>query len=222
MAAARDALFKGMGGPQLIVRMEQLEWRTREGRDGYGWEAKATYGGDIDKFLLRTEGEGTRGASLDAGEIQSLWSHALNHLYNMEMGVRQDFGAGPKPTYAVAGLQGVAPYWVELEAALYLSHKGDVEARLKAAHDMRLTQKILLQPEIEVNLAAQNIPERQIGHGLSDISAGLRLRYEVVKEFAPYVGLLYERKLGRTADYARADGESADATQWVMGLTFWF
>ena len=222
MAAARAALLKGMGEKLSLVKVEQLEWRNHKGRDGYAWDAKAWYGGDIDKILLRSEGDGARGESLEKGEIQGLWSHAVNHLYNVELGVRQDFAAGPKPTYAVIGLQGDAPYWVELESALYVSHKGDIHARVKAAHDMRITQELLLQPAVEVNAALQDVPERHIGRGLEDIELGLRLRYEIVREFAPYIGLHYERKLGRTADFARADGESVGQTSLTIGVSFWF
>jgi len=122
----------------------------------------------------------------------------------------------------VVGIEGLAPYWFELDAQAFLSNKGDAHLRIEGSYDQRITQRLILQPAAEVNLAAQDVPELGIGSGVSDIELGLRLRYEIAREFAPYVGVNWERKLGGSADYARAAGDGASATSLVMGIRFWF
>ena len=136
--------------------------------------------------------------------------------------MRQDFRPRPERTYATIGIEGLAPYWFEVEGQLFVSTRGDAHARLEASYDQRITQRLILQPAMEVNVAAQDVPELGIGSGLSDIELGLRLRYEFAREFAPYVGVNWERKLGDTARYAQRVGDDPAATSLVMGLRFWF
>ena len=118
----------------------------------------------------------------------------------------------------VLGLQGLAPYWWEIDAAAFLSTKGDLTARVEAEYDQRITQRLILQPRMEIEFAASDIPELEIGSGLSSVEAGLRLRYEFRKEFAPYVGVEWRRAFGDTADYVEARGGDADDTRFVVGL----
>ena len=148
-------------------------------------------------------------------------SHAIGPWWDLQTGVRHDF-TGPDRTYAVIGVQGLAPYLFEVDAAAFLSHKGDVTARIEAELDQRITQRLILQPRAEVNLAAQDVPELGIGSGLDKAEIGLRLRYEISREFAPYIGVEQEWKAGRSADYARAAGEDASVTNFVVGVRFWF
>ncbi len=114
------------------------------------------------------------------------------------------------------------PYWFEVEASLFLSDRGDFFGRLEGSHDLRLTQRLILQPRIELELAAQNVPDANIGSGLSSAEFGLRLRYDIRKEFAPYIGVNFEKNFGKTADFARAAGEENDDTTVVIGLRAWF
>ena len=120
------------------------------------------------------------------------------------------------------GVEGLAPYWIEVDAAAFLSDKGDVTARVEAEHDMRLTQKLILQPRFELDFAAQDIPRQQIGSGLSSAELGLRLRYQIVPRFAPYIGVNYERAFGDTRRFRRLDGENPGGWQYVAGLRTWF
>jgi copper resistance protein B len=122
----------------------------------------------------------------------------------------------------VLGIEGLAPYWFEAEGTLFLSNKGDLLARAEGYYDQRITQDLVLQPRAELNFALQNIPENAIGSGLSTAEIGLRLRYERIREFAPYVGVSWERKLGRTADLARMRGEDTGGAHFVLGVRAWF
>ena len=223
MARARAAMIAEGGGMTYSQWMlDRLEYRAGKGADGYAWEGEGWVGGDINRFAVKSEGEGRFGGSLERAEVQALYSRAIDPWFNLQAGVRQDFGEGPDRSYAVIGIDGLAPYWFEVGAEAFLSTRGDAHLRLEASYDQRITQRLILQPAAEFNLAAQAVPELGIGAGPSDIELGLRLRYEIAREFAPYVGVNWERKLGDTADHARAAGEKPSATSLVIGLRAWF
>lgn len=223
MAKAREGLRHESGGmPASMLLVDRLEWRPGRGADGYAWEAEGWTGGDIDRFAFKTKGEGTFGGTVEQAEVQALWSHALDSWFNLQAGVRQDFRPEPRRTYAAIGIEGIAPYWFKLEGQAFLSNKGEVSARAEASYDQRITQSLIAQPAAEVNLSAQDVPELGIGSGVTSVELGLRLRYEIVREFAPYVGVNWERKVGRTADYARDEGENPDSLRLVAGIRFWF
>ena len=204
------------------VFVDQLEYRALRGSDGYGWKAQAWYGGDIDRVALTTEGEGELRHAPERAEVSLLWRRAAGPWFNLEAGVRHDFRPDPQRTYAVLGIEGLASYWIEVEGQLLVSSKGDVHARLGVSHDWRITQRLILQPEVEVNLAFQDVPQLGIGGGFERIEAGARLRYQLTREFGPYLGVNWESKLGGTARIARAGGERASAVSAVAGLRFWF
>ena len=223
MARARAAMIAEGGGVTYSQWMlDRLEYRAGKGADGYAWEGEGWIGGDINRFAVKSEGEGAFGGSLERAELQALYSRAIDPWFNLQAGVRQDLGEGPDRSYAVIGIDGLAPYWFEVGAEAFLSNRGDAHLRLEASYDQRLTQRLILQPAAEFNLAAQDVPELGIGAGPSDIELGLRLRYEIAREFAPYVGVNWERKLGDTANYARAAGDRPSATSLVIGLRAWF
>jgi copper resistance protein B len=223
MERARTVMMRENGGQTFATLMFNLaEYRVQQGRDGYHWDAEGWFGGDINRLTVKTEGEGSVGRRVDSAEVQALYSRAIGPYFNLQAGVRQDLGAGPRRTYAVAGFEGLAPYWFEVEGAVFLSDKGDVLARLEGYYDQRLTQRLILQPRAELNLSAQDIPAARFGAGLSNAELGLRLRYEIARQFAPYVGVVYEAKTGRTARYARADGDDPTTTSLVAGVRLWF
>ncbi|MET0239946.1 MAG: copper resistance protein B [Sphingobium sp.] len=223
MARARSALRYEEGGmPTSILLVDRLEGRPGPGADGYAWEADGWIGGDIDRFAFKTEGEGAFGGKAEQAEVQALWSHAIDPWFNVQAGVRQDFSPQPRRTHAVLGIEGLAPYWFELEGQVFLSNKGEVTARMEASYDQRITQRLILQPAAELNISAQDVPGLEMGSGITSIEAGLRLRYEIQREFAPYLGVHWERKMGATADYAIADGERPDTVRLVTGIRFWF
>jgi copper resistance protein B len=221
--APRARLYAEHGGGTISqVMIDRAEVRFASGRDSYVWDAEARFGGDIDKLAIKTEGEGDFGGTLDEAEVQALWSHAIGPYFDLQAGVRQDIGPGASPTHAVIGIEGLAPYWFDVEGALFLSQRGDVTARFEASYDQRITQRLILQPMAEIEAAFQHVPERSIGSGFSSVELGLRLRYEIAREFAPYVGVAWERKLGKTAGMARTAGEDPSRPAFVAGVRFWF
>ncbi|HEY9554080.1 MAG TPA: copper resistance protein B [Allosphingosinicella sp.] len=216
------ALIKEHGGFTTgIVLVDRLEYRALEGRDGYKWDGQGWYGGDYHKIWFKSEGEGGFGEAPEQAEVQLLYSRALDPWFNLQAGIRHDFRPYPERTHLVLGIQGLAPYWFEVDGQLFLSDKGDVTARFEAEYDQRITQKLILQPLVEFDLAAQDVPELGIGAGLSSVEAGLRLRYEFAPEFAPYIGVEYERKFGDTADFARTAGEDVGGWALLIGLRSW-
>ncbi|RDV01725.1 copper resistance protein B [Sphingorhabdus pulchriflava] len=223
MARSRDTLRRehGVFNGSMIL-FDLAEYQARKGGDGYRWEAEAWFGGDIDRFMVKTEGEGTFGEPIDDAEVQLLYSRAVAPYWNAHVGVRHDFRPDPSRTYAVVGIEGVAPYWFHLSGQLFLSDKGDFRARAEGSYDQRITQSLILSPRAEFNLSAQDMPAIGVGSGLTDVELGLRLRYEVRKEFAPYVGVEWSRKVGDTARYASAAGEDASVVNFVAGIRFWF
>lgn len=223
MAVARKRLYAEHGGGSVSkIMVDQAEVRVGRGDEAYVWDAEAWFGGDIDKLVVKSEGEGEFGGGFDTGEAQALWAHAIGPYFDVQAGIRQDFGPGASPTHAVIGFEGLAPYWFDIDGALFVSHKGDVTARFEGSYDQRITQRLILQPWTELNFAAQDIAERDVGAGLSSVELGVRLRYEIVRELAPYVGFVWERKVGKTARVARAAGEDASRPAVVAGVRFWF
>ena len=223
MADAREELRKSHGEMKTSkVMIDELEYRARGGRDGYAWDAQAWYGGDIDKLWLKSEGEGSLGRSPEGAEVQALWSRAVSPFFDLQLGLRHDFRPDPERTYLVAGVQGLAPYWFEVDAAAFLSDKGEVSARIEGEYDFRITQRLILQPRAELELAFQDVPELGIGSGPTKLEGGLRLRFEISPRFAPYLGVEYEQALGETADLRRASGEEAGGLSLLAGLRTWF
>ncbi|MXP15300.1 copper resistance protein B [Altererythrobacter confluentis] len=222
MQASRDALAQENGGMQTFwFQADRAEYRMGDGRDGYLWDVQAYYGGDLDKIWFKSEGEGSFGEAIEEAEFQALYSHAIGPYFDLQVGVRQDV-APQNRTYAVIGAQGLAPYLFEIDAAAFLSDRGDITARVEAELDQKITQRLILQPRLEINLAAQDVAELGIGTGLDSVEAGVRLRYEFAREFAPYIGIAHERKFGGSADFARLAGEDRSATNFVLGVRFWF
>lgn len=203
------------------VFIDRAETRVREGRDGYQIDAQGWYGGDIDKLWLKSEVEGSWGEKLEHAEVQALWSHAIDPWFDLQAGVRYDPQPGPNRSHLVLGVQGLAPYWWEVEGALFLSNKGDVTARAEAEYDLRITQKLILQPRAEVDLSFQDVPELAIGSGLANASLGARLRYQISPLVAPYVGIEYERAFGGTRRFLRGGGEDTGGFNLLAGVRLW-
>lgn len=223
MAEARRELRVAHGSITTYkILIDQLETRIRSGRDGYFLNAEAWYGGDINKLWLKSEIEGSFGEKPEQAEFQALWSHAIDPWFNFQGGVRYDAQPSSGRGHLVLGIQGLAPYWFEVDAAAFLSDKGNLTARFEAEYDQRLTRKLILQPRLELNFSLQDIPSERLGAGLSNFETGLRLRYEFVPEFAPYVGIEYDRALGDTARFNRAAGEDVGGWSLVLGVRAWF
>lgn len=220
MQRARGVLAAEHGGSRVSkVQADMLEWAP----DGnaFSWDVEGWYGGDLNRFAFKSEGEGESGEGVEAAEVQLLYSRAVARYTDLQFGLRYDLEPRSR-AYAVLAADAMFPYWFEAEGSLFLSEKGDLLARVEGSYDFRLAQRLVLQPRAELNFAAQDIPSSGIGSGLSNGEFGLRLRYEVRREFAPYIGVSYERTFGRSAEYARAAGKDVEATRFVVGLRTWF
>ncbi|MEQ1511001.1 MAG: copper resistance protein B [Sphingopyxis sp.] len=223
MAQSRKELAYEVGGMGYsLVMLDLAEVGFQKGRETYRFEGEAFTGGNINRFGVKFEGEGAFGGRLDDLELQALYSRAIAPYWNLQAGVRHDIKPDPSRTYIVAGVEGIAPYWFKVNAATFLSNKGEVRARVEASYDQRITQKLILQPRIEANFSFQDIAAIGVGAGLSDFEAGLRLRYEIKQEFAPYIGVEWRKQTGDTARFARLAGDDPDTLSVVAGVRIWF
>ena len=213
----------GMNDDPLLTMLvvEQLEIRATDGEDPLVWEAEGWIGKDLNKFWIKTEGEYVDDR-VEEAELQMLYSRALAPFWDLQLGWRHDIRPTPERDWLALGMKGLAPYYFDVDAALFIGDAGRTAARLQAEYEVMLTQKLILVPEIELNLHGKNDSDIGTGSGLSDIEAGLRLRYEVRREFAPYVGVNWTKLYGKTADFARDEGEDVDDVQLVFGVSFWF
>ena len=208
--------------PFWMVLSDRLEARFDDDIDSYVWDLQGWYGGDFNRLWLKTEGEGEQGERPESAELQALFSHKFTPFWDWQIGLRYDREPSPSRTHLVIGLQGVVPYEFEWDSALFVSETGDVSARIEAEYDLRITQRLIVQPRLEVNAAASDVPERGLGRGINSTEFGVRLRYEVRREFAPYIGVAWEKRYGNTADYARLGGEPTSMTSLVLGVRAWF
>ena len=223
MAMGRHHLMEFHGNQRFTKVMFNIaEAQLRKGSDGYEWDGEGWYGGDIDRLWVKSEGDGAFGRSVDRAEVQALYSHAVGPYFNFQGGIRYDFKPNPSRAYAVVAVEGIAPSFFDVEGALFLSNKGELLARADAYYDQRITQRLILQPRAEINLAAQSSRAIGVGAGLSDVEVGLRLRYDIRREFAPYVGVQYKRAFGDTRRYLREVGDDAGGWSLLTGVRFWF
>jgi len=205
-----------------MVNIQQLE--TRGGSDGANpWvlEADAWLGTDLNKLWLKADVEWVNG-NAEESELQLLYSRAIAPYWDLQVGWRGDLRPNPKRHWLALGIHGVAPYHFETDAALFVGKSGNVGARLTTEYEFMLTQRLRLIPEVSLNLYSKDDAEVGIGAGLSDINAGLRLGYDLSREFTPYIGVNYRRSFGNTADFLRDEGASTHDTQWVIGIRAWF
>lgn len=203
--------------------LDRLEYGADSGPDNYLWDAQGWIGGDIHRFWWKTEGEGaTRGGSPDSTEVQALYSRTISPFWNAQIGLRYDIDPNPDRGFAVLGLEGLLPYWLESDTAMFVSDDGDVSFRGAFSYELLLTQRLILQPRIEINLSAQRTPDYGLGSGLNNTTMGMRLRYQIRREFAPYIGVRWDRQYSETRDFARAEGSATSSTAFVVGLRAWY
>ncbi|SDR10400.1 copper resistance protein B [Pseudoxanthomonas sp. CF385] len=203
------------------VTFNRLEaWDADEGT-GQAWEGSAWFGTDTDRLWLRSEGERV-GGHTESADLEVLYGHSVSPWWDVVAGVKQDFKPGDARTWAAVGVQGMAPYRFEVSATAYVGEGGQVAANIEAEYTLRITNRLILQPLVEVDLAARDDIEYGIASGFTSIETGLRLRYEVTRRFAPYVGVVHERALGDTADLKRSADEPTRDTRIVAGIRIWF
>jgi copper resistance protein B len=191
------------------------------GEGTQAWKTQGWLGTDLHRAWLRSEGQG-RDGRLDHGDIELLYGRPVSPWWDLLAGVRHDFGAGATRDFLAIGVQGLAPYKIEVAATGYLGESGRTAARVELEYEARITARLVLQPSIEANLYGRDDPRRGLGSGLSTLESGLRLRYEFTRRFAPYIGVVREHAFGGTADLRRADGHPVSETRFVAGLRTWF
>ena len=192
-----------------------------EGENAFVWDLQGWVGDDYRKLWLKSEGKREDGSSKES-EVQLLYSRAWSAFLDWQLGVRFDQAPSPNRSYLVLGAQGLAPQWFEIDTALFLSDEGELSARVEAEYDLLLTQRLILQPRFEIEVSADDVPKRGIGRGVSKTELGIRLRYELHRKFAPYLGINWSRLGGNTADFARAIGEEVEDTSFIVGLRLWY
>lgn len=205
-------------GSLLLDRLERVH--TRDG-NAIAYDAQAWFGRDYNRLVIKAEGDYARDTLREA-RTELLWGHAIASYWDTQLGVRVDSGEGPDRSWLAFGVQGLSPYWFEVDATAYLGDGGRSAVRLGAEYELLLTQRLVLQPRAEINLYGRRDEPRGLGSGFTDAVAGVRLRYEISRQLAPYVGVEWAGKFGETADLARAGGEQSSETRWVAGLRFWF
>lgn len=217
-----DVMQMDDAGTRSMLLVDRLERSASSAGDyATAWEAEGWWGGDINRLWVKTEGEhGSDG--IEDGRFEALWSHAWTSFWNAQLGVRQDLGQGPNRQWAAVGVEGLAPYWFETQATFYAGEQGRTAVRLEASYELRFTQRLILQPKLELNLYGKDDPQRGMSSGLSDMEAGLRLRYEFSRKFAPYVGVSWACRFGNLDNLPGALDLHARETTWVAGVRFWF
>lgn len=203
------------------LMLDQLENRFSGNGNTLAWEAQYWVGGDFNKLWIKSEGNRTAGTTDDA-DAQLLYDRAISAFWDLQLGVRQDFGYAPSRSWAAFGVQGLAPYFVDIEVTGFIGPGGRTAARFRASYELLFTQRLILEPELETNLYGHNDPARRVGSGLSNIEFGLRLRYEFHRQFAPYAGVVYACSYGHTADYLQLVNEQSHETRFVAGVRIWF
>ena len=201
--------------------LNQNEGRFNGANTQYRWEGQGWAGTDYDKLWIKSEGTVSNGR-VDDGQQQFLYSRAVTTYFDLQGGLRSDIDSRPTRNWAAFGIQGLAPYFFDLQVTGFASSEGHLAAKLEASYDLLLTQQLILQPQVELNLYSKADPARLVGAGFSDIDTGLRLRYEFDRKFAPYIGVVYDGKFGQTANFARRASESTGSVRFAFGVRVWF
>ncbi|MBI4485366.1 MAG: copper resistance protein B [Acidobacteria bacterium] len=220
--------YTGMPGMEQADRIafgtllgDEIELLSGNEGSGTAWTGQAAYGGDLDKLWLRTQGLGIKGEPIDPTTgVEALWWRARSPFWGTLLGARQDFGPGAH-TWLAAGVEGIAPYWFHLQATGYVGDDGRLSGRLRASYDMLFTNRLILTPQLESNVYSRAEPDRELGAGVGNLELGLRLRYEMRRKFAPYIGYVWERSFAGTADARRAQADPVTEFRFVAGVRLW-
>ena len=204
-----------------MVLVDQLEVSNADDSNPWILNGQAWVGQDLKKLWFKAEVENTD-SKIEEAEIQALYSQAVAPFWDFQIGLRQDYRPDLNRTWGVIGLQGLAPYFFEIDGALFIGESGHTALRLGVEYELLFTQRLILTPEIDVDFYGQNDAEFGTGSGLSNVETGLRLRYEIRREFAPYIGVNWSKSFGNTAGFSRDEGEDVEDLQWVIGVRAWF
>jgi copper resistance protein B len=205
------------------VLFDQLEGRTNGPDNEFRWDGEGWIGTDMNKLWFKSEGFVEHGKASD-GDTEALYDRPIPYLryFDAQAGVRYDLDSDPGRTWGAVGIEGLAPMFFQFEPTFYFSNRDRFAGRLMGSYDLLITQRLILQPEIEMNFYSKRDPSRAIGSGLSDLDTGLRLRYEISRKFAPYIGVAYNGKFGEAADFTRAEGGIVNDVRFVFGIRVWY
>lgn len=211
-------------GVHSMLLVDNLEYSGQ--RDGdINWDLMAWFGGDWNRIWIKAEGEVPTDQSGFGAEAQLLYSRLISPFWEAQVGVRMDYllkdDQSDQRVFGVLSMEGLAPYWFEVEPSIYVSQDGDLSARFKASLDLRVTQRLIAQPSFEMNAALRSAPAFGVGEGINDLQPEFRLRYEITREFAPYLGVGWNRKIGETADFVESAGGNVSSWNAIVGLRFW-
>jgi copper resistance protein B len=203
--------------------LDQLEGRTNGRQNEFRWDGEGWIGTDMDKLWFKSEGFVENGRASD-GDTEALYDRPIDRLryFDFQAGVRYDLDTGPGRTWCAIGVEGLAPYFFQLAPTFYFSDRSRFAGRVTGSYDLLITQRLILQPQFEVNFYSEKNPSRGIGSGLSELDSGLRLRYELSRKFAPYIGFGYAQTFGETAKFTRDDGGIVHDPRFVFGARVWY
>ena len=206
---------------QSYVLLDRLEAWNAENGTGLAWEGTAWIGTDLNRLWLRSEGERIDNRT-EKADLEVLYGHSVSPWWDVVAGIRHDFKPGASQDFAAIGVMGLAPYKFEVAATAYIGQSGQTAARVEVEYETLLTNRLVLQPLLELNFYGKDDARRGIGSGLGTVEAGLRLRYEFTRQFAPYIGLVREHAFGSTADLRHDNGEDTNDTRITAGVRIWF
>lgn len=202
------------------ILVDELEWRDGASEGALTWDAEAFYGSDLHRFGIETEGERSNGATEEAS-AEALYRRAIAPFWDLKLGWRHDFQPAPQRDWFALGIDGLVPYGVDAEAMLYVGESGHALLALKAGYELLLTQRLVLEPALELGLAGREDRETETGSGVNGVELSLRLRYEITRKFAPYVGVIWRRASGDSADLIETGGGDPEQSRIVAGIHFW-
>jgi copper resistance protein B len=206
-----------------VFHGDRFEYRSGEGNEILLWDVLAWIGTDYNKLYLESEGTWSVDEDeFEEAEVELFYGRNVTTFWDLQVGFRHDFKPHPRRSFAALGAHGLAPLWFETDATVYVSEDGDISGNLEVEYDLLITQRLILQPRIETNLAVQDVPKYGVGSGINDVELGARLRYEIRREFAPYLGISWHRKIGESADFVREEGGDIDVLSFVAGVRLWF
>jgi copper resistance protein B len=214
-----------MGEDRIFYHLlfSQLEGRTNGPDNEFRWDGEAWIGTDMNKLYFQSEGFAEHGKASD-GITEALYDRPLPYLryFDAQAGVRYDLDSDPGRTWGAIGVEGLAPEFFEFQPTFYFSDRGRFAGRVNGSYDLLITNRLILQPQFELNFYSKRDPSRGIGSGLSELDTGMRLRYEISRKFAPYIGVAYAGKFGETADFTRAEGGIVNDVRFVFGIRLWY
>lgn len=209
-----------------FILADVLEYRPKGDDSDFRWDVEGWHGGDFNRLWFKSEGERNTALKADYDiDAQLLYGRFVRKYYDFQVGLRAETqkyqSRNVTRAHAVIGIEGLVPYRYEFESALFVSQNGHLSGRVSFTRDLLITQRLILQPRLETNVAAQRVERFTVGRGLNNIEFGMRLRYEFRRKFGPYAGISFDRSFFGTADLVRQEGGDPSQIRFVVGIRMW-